>query len=101
MSPLWKRGTSARWACPNGKQNYRCHGCGCRSRENPPPNAHPEARREEMMQVYQERSSLRGLTRTFGVSGATPSSWVKKRSSASLYGNDESSVIAVVTSICD
>jgi hypothetical protein len=85
MSPLWKRGASARWACPNGKQNYRCHGCGRRSRENPPPNAYPEARCEEMMHAYQESSSLRGLTRTFGLSGATPSSWIKKRSSASFH----------------
>ena len=33
---------------PNGKQKYRCHGCGRRSRENPTPNAYPEARREEI-----------------------------------------------------
>ncbi len=50
---------------PNGKQKYRCHGCGRRSRENP--------------NAYQERSSLRGLTRTFGVSRATVSSWIKKK----------------------
>ena len=49
---------------PNGKQKYRCHACGRRSRENPTPNAYPEARREEILYAYQERSSLRGLTRT-------------------------------------
>jgi transposase-like protein len=64
---------------PNGKQKYRCHGCGGRSRENPTPNAYPEARREEILHAYQERSSLRGLTRTFGVSRATVSSWIKKK----------------------
>jgi transposase-like protein len=32
-----------------GKQNYRCHGCGRRSRENPTPNAYPQARREEIL----------------------------------------------------
>jgi len=64
---------------PNGKQNYRCHACGRRSRENPTPNAYPEARREEILHAYQERSSLRGLTRTFGVSWATVSSWIKKK----------------------
>ena len=26
---------------PNGKQKYRCHACGRRSRENPTPNAYP------------------------------------------------------------
>jgi transposase-like protein len=68
-----------------GKQNYRCHGCGRRSRENPTPNAYPEARREEILHAYQERSSLHGLTHTFGVSRATVSSWIKKSSSASSF----------------
>jgi len=27
---------------PNGKQKYRCHACGRRSRENPTPNAYPQ-----------------------------------------------------------
>jgi Zn-dependent peptidase ImmA (M78 family) len=38
-----------------------------------------QARREEILHAYQERSSLRGLTRTFGVSRATVSSWIKKK----------------------
>jgi transposase-like protein len=33
----------------NGKQKYDCHACGRRSRENPTPNAYPEARREEIL----------------------------------------------------
>src|SRR5438093_13059717 len=68
---------------PTGKQKFRCHACGRRSRENPTPNAYPEARREEILHAYQERSSLHGLTRTFGVSRTTVSSWIKKSSSAS------------------
>ncbi len=34
---------------PNGKQKYRCHICGRRSREPPTPNAYPQARREEIL----------------------------------------------------
>jgi DNA-directed RNA polymerase subunit RPC12/RpoP len=64
---------------PNGKQKYRCHACGYRSRENSKPNAYPEARREEILHAYQERRSLRGLTRTFGISRTTVSSWIKKK----------------------
>ena len=64
---------------PNGKQKYRCHACGRRSREHPTPNAYPQARREEILHAYKERSSLRGLTRTFGVSRATVSCWIKKK----------------------
>lgn len=65
---------------PNGKQLYRCRACGRQSRENPTPNAYRQARRDEILHVYQERSSLRGLTRTFGISRTTVSSWIKKKS---------------------
>jgi transposase-like protein len=64
---------------PNGKQLYRCRSCGRQSRENPTPHAYPEARREEILSAYQERNSLRGLTRTFGVSRTTVSLWIKKK----------------------
>jgi transposase-like protein len=70
---------------PNGKQLYRCRECGRQSRETPTPNAYPQARRQEILHAYQERSSLRGLTRTFGVSRTTVSNWIKKSSSASSF----------------
>ena len=64
---------------PNGKQLYRCRACGRQSRENPTPHAYLPTRREEILHAYQERSSLRGLTHTFGVSRTTVSSWIKKK----------------------
>jgi predicted Fe-S protein YdhL (DUF1289 family) len=64
---------------PNGKQLYRCRACGRQSRETPTPNVYPQARRQEILHASQERSSLRGLTRTFGVSRTTVSSWIKKK----------------------
>jgi transposase-like protein len=64
---------------PNGKQKYLCHTCGRQSREHPTPHAYPEERREEILRAYQERSSLRGLERTFGVSRTTILTWVKKK----------------------
>ncbi len=70
---------------PNGKQLYRCRACRRQSRENPTPNTYPGARREEILHAYQERSSLRGLTRTFGVSRTTVSNWIKKSSSTSPF----------------
>ena len=63
----------------NGKQKYLCHTCGRQSREDPSPNGYTEARKEEILRAYQERSSLRGLRRTFGVSPTTVISWLKKR----------------------
>jgi len=62
----------------NGKQRYLCHACGRSSRDNPSSPAYPAERREEILRAYQERSSLRGLSRTFGVSRNTVSSWLKK-----------------------
>ena len=60
---------------PNGKQLYHCRECGRQSRQNPTSHAYPEARREEILHAYQERSSL---TRTFGVSRTTVSNGIKK-----------------------
>jgi transposase-like protein len=64
----------------NNKQRYWCQDCGRRSRENPQPQGYPEERREEILRAYQERSSLRGLQRTFGVSRNTVTHWIKKKS---------------------
>ena len=64
---------------PNGKQKYSCRACKKQSRENPTPHAYSEKRREEILRAYEERSSLRGLKRTFGVSRGTVIGWIKKR----------------------
>ncbi len=72
----------------NGKQRYYCKDCKKQSRENPTPHAYSEERREEILRGYEERSSLRGLKRTFGVSRNTVSEWIKKNSKiASLERN--------------
>ena len=62
----------------NAKQKYLCHDCGRQSREDPGSNAYPPERREEILSAYQERSSLRGVARTFGVSRNTVTRWLKK-----------------------
>ena len=63
----------------NAKQRYLCQDCKRSSREQPQPNGYTEEQREEILRAYQERSSLRGLTRTFGVSRNTVSGWLKKK----------------------
>jgi transposase-like protein len=63
----------------NGKQRYLCNACGQRSRANPAPNGYPEERRAEILKATQERSSLRGVARTFGVSRTTIAAWMKKK----------------------
>jgi transposase-like protein len=64
---------------PNGKQLYRCRACGRQSRENPTPNVTAPQRQAEILRAYQERSSLRGVARTFKVSRNTVTAWIKKR----------------------
>jgi transposase-like protein len=62
----------------NGKQRYLCHACGRTSRENPGSAAYDETTKAQILATYQERASLRGLTRIFGVSRTTVMSWLKK-----------------------
>jgi transposase-like protein len=65
---------------PNGKQKYLCCACHRQSREYPIPHAYTDERREEILRAYEERSSLRGLERTFGVSRTSVIAWLKKKS---------------------
>jgi transposase-like protein len=68
---------------PNGKQRYKCRACGRQSRENPAPNGYTDARRAEILNALHERSSLRGIERTFGVSRNTVTAWMKKKITSS------------------
>jgi transposase-like protein len=66
----------------NGKQRYLCSDCGRMSRDDPQANGYTEEERERILRAYHERSSLRGLSRTFGISRNTVTSWLKKRGGA-------------------
>jgi transposase-like protein len=63
----------------DGRQRYLCRDCQKRSRQHPRTNAYSEQEREQILRAYDERSSLRGLSRTFGVSRNTVTAWLKKR----------------------
>ncbi len=63
----------------NGKQCYLCNDCSKMSRDNPQPNGYTPDEREQIIAAYQERSSLRVLTRTFGVARNTVSGWLKEK----------------------
>ena len=64
---------------PNGKQRYLCRDCRRQSRDDPTSNAYSDQDREQILRAYNERSSLRGLTRTFGVARNTVTTWIKRR----------------------
>jgi transposase-like protein len=63
----------------DGRQRYLCRDCQQRSREQPRTNAYSEEARKQILRAYGERSSLRGLTRTFGIARNTVTDWLKKR----------------------
>ena len=64
---------------PQGKQRYLCRSCGRASVDNPAPVGYGEAKKKEILSAYEERSSLRGVARTFGVSRNTVTAWLKKK----------------------
>ena len=63
----------------NGKQRYLCQDCQRSSRAAPQPNGYTAEQRAEILRAYAERSSLRGVIRTFGVARNTVSGWLKKK----------------------
>jgi transposase-like protein len=71
---------------PDGRQRYVCRDCGRRSREAPRSQAYSADQRETILRAYQERASLRGLRRVFGVSRTTVSGWLKKSPESAAAG---------------
>jgi transposase-like protein len=60
------------------KQRFRCRACGRSFVQDPASAAHDPVRKEEILRAYHERTSLRGLSRIFGVSRNTVTRWLKK-----------------------
>ena len=60
-----------------GKQKYHCRACGHYGTLNAG-YGYSEERKAEILRAYHERSSLRGLERTFGVARQTVATWLKK-----------------------
>jgi len=64
---------------PQGKQRYLCRACGRASLEDPAAKGYSEEKKAEILRAYEERSSLRSLSRSFGVSRNTVTGWLKKK----------------------
>lgn len=60
-----------------GKQKFRDNDCGFYGTINPE-IPYTEEEKAEILHPYHERSSLRGLERTFGVSHYPVANWIKK-----------------------
>ncbi len=59
-----RHGTDAK-----GVQRYRCRACTFRA--DPKPQGYTQEEKAQILAAYHERTSLRGLTRVFGVSRNT------------------------------
>ena len=62
----------------SSSQQYWCKDCGQRGVLEPK-LGYTEEQKEQILSAYSERSSMRGIQRTFGVSRPTLASWLKKR----------------------
>ena len=65
----------------SGSQQYVCKDCRAAGVLTPK-RLYDQARRDEILRAAQERSSMRGIARTFGVSRKTLAAWIKKKSMA-------------------
>ena len=63
----------------HGVQRFRCHACG---RLFIPPEqrrGYTPQFKEQVLAAYQERASMRGVSRTFGISRNTLTAWLKEK----------------------
>ena len=72
----------------NGRLRFQCKDCKKYGRQNPGSNAYEEQTKALILAAYHERTSLRGLTRVFGVSRNTVSAWLKKSQESPAAGPD-------------
>jgi insertion element IS1 protein InsB len=61
-----------------GNQKYACHNCLAYGTLEPT-QSYSEARKDEILRAYQERSSMRGISRIFGVARQTLANWLKQQ----------------------
>lgn len=66
----------------HGVQRFRCRSCAYTFRQDPKPNGYTDEEKRKILAAYQERTSLRGLSRIFGVSRNTVSTWLKEQAEA-------------------
>ncbi|MEM6431590.1 MAG: IS1 family transposase [Deinococcota bacterium] len=61
-----------------GKQQFKCKACGKQAVLQPNVK-YSETRKAEILAAYQERPSMRGISRIYGVSRQTLATWLKKK----------------------
>ena len=72
----------------NGHQRYRCHTCRRVFCPQAKPRGVDPMRQAQILAAYQERCSMRGVARVFGISRNTLTKWLKKSAVSAASGND-------------
>ena len=63
----------------SGSPQYLCKDCGRCKTLAPKARGYSQEKKEEVFRAYHERSSIRGLCRTFNLSRRTVTLWLKKK----------------------
>jgi transposase-like protein len=61
-----------------GKQKFHCKSCNTYSTLIPD-HGYSDEFKEQVLKAYEERSSMRGIERTFGITRQTLARWLKKK----------------------
>jgi transposase-like protein len=61
-----------------GKQKYSCQDCGSYGTLNPSEPGYSAERKHEILRAYQERPSMRGIERIYGVARQTLARWLRE-----------------------
>ncbi len=62
----------------SGNAQYHCHDCNFFGVLKPKVS-YTEDRKAEILKAYQERPSMRGISRIYGVARQTLAKWIKKK----------------------
>ena len=71
-----------------GVQRFRCRDCGRTFQKPEADRRYTDAFRAQVLAAYQERASMRGVSRVFGISRLTLADWLKKSQVSAAAGPD-------------
>jgi transposase-like protein len=69
-------------------QRFRCHDCARTFQKPEADRSYTPAFRAQVLASYQERASMRGVARIFGISRLTLADWLKKSQNPAASGAD-------------
>jgi len=71
-----------------GVQRFLCHDCRATFQKPADDRSYTEGFKGQVLAAYQERASMRGVSRVFGISRETLGEWLKKSQGPAAPGQD-------------